>query len=36
MWLVLGAYALAGCIVAAFLEKWLTQGVREVKAAAPA
>jgi MFS family permease len=29
MWLVLGAYALGGCIVAAFLEKWLTQGVRE-------
>ncbi len=29
MWLILGLYALAGCIVAAFLEKWLTQGVRE-------
>ena len=28
MWLLLGCYALAGCIVAAFLEKWLTQGVR--------
>jgi MFS family permease len=36
MWLVLGAYALAGCIVAAILEKWLTQGVRENKAATPA
>ena len=29
MWFVLGAYALAGCIVAAFLEKWLTASVRE-------
>jgi MFS family permease len=35
MWLVLGAYALAGCIVAAFLEKWLTQGVHEAKPPAP-
>ena len=34
MWLLLGAYALAGCIVAAFLEKWLTQGARENKATA--
>jgi MFS family permease len=31
MWLLLGAYALAGCIVSAFLEKWLTQGARETK-----
>ncbi|MBM3852240.1 MAG: MFS transporter [Verrucomicrobia bacterium] len=29
MWLILGGYALAGCIVAAFLEKWLTQGAKE-------
>ena len=29
MWLLLGIYALVGCIVAAFLEKWLTQGVQE-------
>jgi dipeptide/tripeptide permease len=29
MWLVLGLYALAGCIVAAILEKWLTQGAKE-------
>jgi len=36
MWFVLGAYALAGCIVAAVLEKWLTQGVRDLKAPAPA
>jgi dipeptide/tripeptide permease len=36
MWLILGSYALAGCIVAAFLEKWLTKGVRENKAPAAA
>ena len=36
MWLVLGAYALAGCIVAAFLEKWLTQGARENRPPTPA
>lgn len=35
MWLLLGAYALAGCIIAAFLEKWLTKGTR-VEATAPA
>ncbi len=35
MWLLLGAYALAGCIVAAFLERWLTQGVHETKPPAP-
>ncbi len=29
MWLLLGAYALLGCIIAAFLEKWLTKGVRD-------
>ncbi len=34
MWLLLGAYALAGCIVAAFLEKWLTKGVRDHRSAA--
>ncbi|HND61678.1 MAG TPA: MFS transporter [Opitutaceae bacterium] len=28
MWLVLGAYAMAGCVIAAVLEKWLTQGVK--------
>ncbi len=32
MWLVLGSYALAGCIIAAFLEKWLTKGVVENRA----
>ncbi len=26
MWLVLGAYALGGCVIAAFLRGWLTQG----------
>jgi hypothetical protein len=36
MWLLLGAYALAGCIVAALLEKWLTQGVRENRPGAAA
>lgn len=34
MWLLLGAYALLGCIIAALLEKWLTQGVRDDKPAA--
>jgi MFS family permease len=29
MWLVLGSIALAGCLVAAFLEKWLTKGAHE-------
>jgi MFS family permease len=29
MWLILGGYALAGCIVAALLGKWLTKGVVE-------
>ena len=33
MWFVLGAYALAGCIVAVFLEKWLTQGARNNQSA---
>jgi hypothetical protein len=28
MWLVLGVYALAGCLIAAWLRGWLTQGVR--------
>ncbi len=37
MWLILGIYALAGCIIAAFLQKWLTQGARWKKEiAAPA
>jgi len=36
MWLILGAYALGGCIIAAILEKWLTQGVKETKTPAPA
>jgi predicted MFS family arabinose efflux permease len=31
MWLLLGGYALAGCIVAAFLEKWLTKGSKDVR-----
>ena len=35
MWLMLGAYALAGCIVAAFLEKWLTEGARDNRPTAP-
>jgi hypothetical protein len=26
MWLILGAYAMAGCIGAALLSKWLTKG----------
>jgi MFS family permease len=26
MWLILGVYALAGCIIASFLRGWLTQG----------
>ena len=26
MWLILGAYALGGCVIAAFLRNWLTQG----------
>ncbi len=34
MWLVLGTYALVGCIGAAFLEKWLTQGVKASPGAA--
>lgn len=34
MWLVLGLYALAGCLVAALLEKWLTQGAKENRPAA--
>lgn len=34
MWLLLGLYALAGCIIAAFLEKWLTQGAKENRPAA--
>jgi MFS family permease len=34
MWLLLGGYALAGCLIAALLEKWLTQGARENRAPA--
>jgi MFS family permease len=34
MWLVLGGYALLSCIIAAFLEKWLTQGAAAKPAAA--
>ena len=26
MWLVLGGYAMVGCILAVFLRNWLTQG----------
>jgi hypothetical protein len=26
MWLILGAYALAGCVIAALMRNWLTQG----------
>jgi MFS family permease len=29
MWLVLGGYALASCLIAASMEKWLTQGAVE-------
>jgi len=36
MWLLLGAIALGGCLIAACLEKWLTQGVKESRPAAPA
>ncbi|MBI5691302.1 MAG: MFS transporter [Verrucomicrobia bacterium] len=36
MWLLLGGYALAGCIIAAFLEKWLTQGAKETRPVPPA
>jgi MFS family permease len=36
MWLLLGAIALGGCLIAAFLEKWLTQGVKESRPVAPA
>ncbi len=32
LWLLLGGYALAGCLIAALLEKWLTQGTRESRA----
>jgi hypothetical protein len=28
MWLVLGAYAFAGCLIAVWLRGWLTRGVR--------
>ena len=28
MWLILGTYAMAGCIGAALLSKWLTKGAR--------
>jgi MFS family permease len=36
MWLILGAYALAGCVVAALLQGWLTQGARWKKEVSPA
>jgi len=26
MWLILGGYALAGCVIAALLRGWLTRG----------
>jgi hypothetical protein len=29
MWLLLGGYALAGCIIAAFLEKWFTASTKK-------
>jgi MFS family permease len=29
MWLVLGGYALAGCVIALLLRRWLTQGSRD-------
>jgi hypothetical protein len=28
MWLVLGVYAMAGCIIAVMIRRWLTKGVR--------
>jgi MFS family permease len=34
MWLILGLYALTGCIVAALLQGWLTQGARWKKESA--
>jgi MFS family permease len=34
MWLILGLYALAGCIAAAFFQGWLTQGARWKKESA--
>ncbi len=34
MWLVLGAFALAGCIIAAFLRGWLTRGVKSTNESA--
>ncbi len=34
MWLFLGAYALAGCIIAVLLRDWLTRGTRAEKRAA--
>jgi len=35
MWLVLGAYALGGCLVAALLGKWFSRGVQESRSPAP-
>jgi len=29
MWLVLGLYALAGCVIALLLRRWLTKGSRD-------
>jgi hypothetical protein len=34
MWLILGGYALASCLIAASLGKWLTQGAVENRPAA--
>jgi dipeptide/tripeptide permease len=35
MWLILGGYALASCLVASLLEKWLTQGALENRVPKP-
>jgi hypothetical protein len=35
MWLVLGLYAFAGCLVGVFLRGWLTRGVQWKSDSAP-
>ena len=36
MWLLLGGYALAGCLIAVLLEKWLNPGSRDHRPTSPA
>ena len=31
MWLILGAWAVAGCVIAIFLKGWMTKGMKEAK-----